>query len=244
MAAPFTHAGSYLKPTLDVVNPKKWWPGYLTIQKSTSRPDLKDFSPETEPKPGVTPPNDPEYSDREVKPANDSQQSKPSDNISKGNSDPSEMKQDGSTSRLPPPIEPSAKNHHLDIDQEALEDAMIDTTPPQSDMDSDMETYPPLPPSPPLPPPFTSLPVRMIRASNPPCTEQRTLLHIPACSIIALLKSCNVLISVTPCVQNHGFSFALLLPPGQHEYDINDNLGERVDNCLKALRSILDNPSM
>jgi hypothetical protein len=203
MTAPFTHAGSYFKPTLDVVNPKKWWPEYLTIQNPTSRPDLKDLLPEAEPKPSATRPNGLEYPDSEVKPANgeDTQQLKPvpSNNIPKDNPDPSEMKQDGSASSsspLPPSIEPSAKNHHLDIDQEALEDAMIDTTPPRSDMDSDMEAYPPLPPSPPPPPPFMQLPVHMVHASNPHCTEQRTLLHVSACSIITFSRLCIVLIDV------------------------------------------------
>lgn len=200
MAAPFTHAGSYLKPTLDVVNPKKWWPGYLTIQKSASQPDLKYLSSKAESKFGAASSNDPEYPVSDVTSANveDTRHSESasSNNIPKDNRDSAKEKPDAA-----PDLPPLVENGHLDIDREALEDAMIDTTPPRSDVDSDVEVYPPLPLSPPPPPPFTQLPVRMIHALDPLCTETRILLHVSACTVIALLVVCDVLIDLPPYIR-------------------------------------------
>lgn len=189
VAAPFTHAGAYLKPTLHVVNPKRWWPGYLTVQRSSSRSDLKDSSPEAEPKPAT---NGSEYLVSEAKPPNEEHlESVSSNNIPRDDPHTPEAKHDaGASSSLcsPSPTESFAKNGHLDIDQAALEDAMIDATPPRCDVDSELEAYPPLPPSPPPLPPFMQLPVRILHALDPLRTEQRTLLHVWACSIIVLLE--------------------------------------------------------
>jgi len=98
---------------------------------------------------------------------------------------------------------------------------MIDTASFRSDTDSDMDSYPPLPPSPMPSPLCRRHPVRMLRTLNPLCTEERTLLN----------------------VSSHGLVFALLLSAGEHENDINHHLNERVSDCLRTLRSILDNLS-
>lgn len=76
-------------------------------------------------------------------------------------------------------------NEGTSIDQDALEDAMLDTTPPQSE--ADWDRYPPLPPSPPPPAPFVKLRVRISLPDDSSITEERTVLHVHVSSSVQIL---------------------------------------------------------
>lgn len=190
MAAPFTHAGTYLKPTLDVVNPKKWWPDYLMISRSPSRQEMSVPSP-TEPKaPGEDssesaslptqsdPAEDKPPTPTEHVPSNELPEQNDDDDVTSANEDVARSSPPSIHLPTAPPSEISDDASDADVDQEALEDAMLESEHPHSDMGSEAGLYPSLPPSPPPPPPFSYLTVRMSSKANPSVTEERTVLHV------------------------------------------------------------------
>lgn len=199
MAAPFTQAGSYLKPTLDVVNPKKWWPGYLTLPKSSPRLDVKDVS-FVEPKLGSDLGHDPLPPPEEAASSNE-HIPKPSDDIASGDGphDTSHANEEAAisspSSPSHPPIDASLSDvseyEQQVVDHDALEDAMQDTTPAYSDYDGDIVAYPPLPLSPPPPPPLSQLTVRMTRNDDETRTEDRTVVHVHVSSRVQIVQKSN-----------------------------------------------------
>lgn len=230
MVAPFTQAGTYLKPTLDVVDPRKWnWPGYLSIKQSSSSSSLsKESVSESDVSNGdgdksgnedktdeddaggiegefkahvaamkrareeggeeldaIVPSAAPEQT--ELPP-----QANPEGDDSKSEASPRQLSSSDDDLGDHLPLSPPQPSNSLSppqspepaesiIDQDALEDAMLDTTPPHSiagGFENDQFQYPPLPPSPPPAPPFQGNQVRIRRIEESGETEERSLQYV------------------------------------------------------------------